>query len=116
MRAERGLALGVVALATLAVLPLAAIVIRGFAPGAGATWSHLASTVLGTYAGNTLALVVMVGLGVAFGGTAAGWLVARRTFPGTEGTRCGPDSIDWRRAPSSRSVSPMPFREISTIE
>jgi len=83
MRAERGLALGVVALATLAVLPLAAIVIRGFAPGAGATWSHLASTVLGTYAGNTLALVVMVGLGVAFGGTAAGWLVARRTFPGS---------------------------------
>jgi len=72
-----------VALGLLAVLPVAAIVGRGMAPGAGDTWAHLAATVLPRYVGNTLALVVLVGAGVAIGGTAAGWLVARRRFPGS---------------------------------
>ncbi|MEO8676771.1 MAG: iron ABC transporter permease [Casimicrobiaceae bacterium] len=71
------------ALALLAALPVAAILARGLAPGAGATWAHLGATVLPQYITNTLALVVMVGAGVAFGGTAAGWLVARRRFPGS---------------------------------
>ncbi|MFO1323398.1 MAG: iron ABC transporter permease [Burkholderiales bacterium] len=71
------------ALALMAALPVAAIVGRGLAFGAGQTWSHLASTVLPRYVANTLALVVMVGAGVAVGGTAAGWLVARRRFPGS---------------------------------
>ena len=70
-------------LGALAVLPVAAIVGRGLAPGAGDTWAHLAATVLPRYVGNTLALIVLVGAGVAIGGTAAGWLVARRRFPGS---------------------------------
>lgn len=70
-------------LALMGVLPIAAVVSRGLAFGAGETWSHLAQTVLPRYLVNTLALVVMVGAGVAIGGTAAGWLVARRRFPGS---------------------------------
>jgi iron(III) transport system permease protein len=71
------------ALVLLGVLPVAAIVGRGLAFGAGDTWAHLAQTVLPRYVGNTLALVLLVGAGVAIGGTAAGWLVARHRFPGS---------------------------------
>ncbi|MCC7328114.1 MAG: iron ABC transporter permease [Burkholderiales bacterium] len=80
---RRGMTALAATLALLAVLPVAAIVGRGLAFGAGDTWSHLAATVLPRYIGNTLALVVLVGTGVAVGGTAAGWLVARRRFPGS---------------------------------
>jgi iron(III) transport system permease protein len=72
-----------IVLGLLAVLPVAAIVSRGLAFGAGETWLHLAATVLPRYVANTLALVVLVGSGVAIGGTAAGWLVACRSFPGS---------------------------------
>ena len=71
------------ALVLLAALPVVAIVARGLASGSGATWAHLAATVLPQFVANTLALVALVGIGVAFGGTAAGWLVARRRFPGS---------------------------------
>jgi iron(III) transport system permease protein len=71
------------ALVLLAALPVVAIVARGLAAGSGATWTHLAATVLPQFVANTLALVALVGIGVAFGGTAAGWLVARRRFPGS---------------------------------
>ena len=70
-------------LVLLGVLPVAAIVGRGLAFGAGDTWAHLAQTVLPRYVGNTLALVLLVGAGVAIGGTAAGWLIARHRFPGS---------------------------------
>jgi iron(III) transport system permease protein len=80
---RRSLTVLAAAFALLAALPVAAIVGRGLAFGAGDTWSHLAATVLPRYIGNTLALVVLVGAGVAVGGTAAGWLVARRRFPGS---------------------------------
>ena len=72
-----------IVLGVLAVLPVAAIVGRGLAFGAGDTWTHLAATVLPRYVANTVALVVLVGAGVAIGGTAAGWLVACRSFPGS---------------------------------
>ena len=72
-----------IVLGLLAVLPVAAIVGRGLAFGAGDTWTHLAATVLPRYVANTVALVVLVGAGVAIGGTAAGWLVACRSFPGS---------------------------------
>ena len=72
-----------IALAALAALPIVAVVARGIAPGAGATWAHLADTVLARYAGNTLALVAIVGAGVAFGGTLTGWAVAQFRFPGS---------------------------------
>jgi iron(III) transport system permease protein len=84
MRARRGsLAAVATALAALAALPVLAVVARGLAPGSGATLAHLAETVLPRFVGNTLVLVVLVGAGVAFGGTAAGWLIARRKFPGS---------------------------------
>jgi iron(III) transport system permease protein len=72
-----------VLLALLAALPVLAVVGRGLALDAGSTWSHLAQTVLPRYVANTIALVLMVGAGVGIGGTIAGWLVARRRFPGS---------------------------------
>ena len=69
--------------AACAALPVLAIVTRGLAPGTGATWIHLANTVLPGYVANTLALVVLVALGAAVGGTVSGWLIARRRFPGS---------------------------------
>jgi iron(III) transport system permease protein len=72
-----------VALALAAALPVVAVVARGIAPGAGATWEHLAGTVLARYVGNTLALVALVGAGVAFGGTLTGWAIAQFRFRGS---------------------------------
>jgi len=79
----RALVVAAVALALTAALPVVAVVARGIAPGAGATWAHLADTVLARYVGNTLALVVLVGAGVAFGGTLTGWAVAQFRFRGS---------------------------------
>lgn len=83
MNGRRPLVLAALALAALALLPVLAVVVRGIAPGASDTWSHLADTVLARYVGNTLALVVLVGAGVAFGGTLTGWALAQYRFPGS---------------------------------
>ncbi|HEX4886246.1 MAG TPA: iron ABC transporter permease [Casimicrobiaceae bacterium] len=84
MRTRAGaLTAAAVALAAVAALPVVAIVARGIAPEGGATWTHLASTVLPDYLANTLLLVVAVGLGAGIGGTATAWLVAQRRFPGS---------------------------------
>ncbi len=83
MSDRRALVAVAVALAALAALPVLAIVARGVAPGSGETWAHLADTVLPRYVGNTVALVVMVGAGVAFGGTLTGWALAHFRFPGS---------------------------------
>ncbi len=84
MRASRGsLVAAAVALAALAALPVGALVVQGIAPGALATWSHLAATVLPGFIGNTIALLLLVGAGVAVGGTVTAWLVAHRSFPGS---------------------------------
>jgi iron(III) transport system permease protein len=80
---RRALLLAALGLAGLALLPVLAVVARGAAPGAGETWSHLADTVLPRYALNTIALVVLVGAGVAFGGTLTGWALAQFRFPGS---------------------------------
>jgi iron(III) transport system permease protein len=82
MGERRTLVVVSIALATLAA-PVVAVVARGIAPGAGATWAHLADTVLARYVGNTLALVALVGVGVAFGGTATGWAIAQFRFRGS---------------------------------
>ena len=71
-----------VALAALAALPVVAVIARGIAPDAAQTWTHLAQSVLGDYIANTLLLVVLVGAGAGIGGTATGWLLAHRRFPG----------------------------------
>jgi iron(III) transport system permease protein len=84
MRRERtSLSWLAVLFAGAAALPVLAIVARGLGPGGGATWAHLASTVLPAMVANTLVLVAIVGCGVAIGGTLAGWLVARHRFPGS---------------------------------
>lgn len=83
MNGRRTLVSAALALAALALLPVLAVVVRGIAPGAGETWAHLADTVLARYVGNTIALVVMVGAGVAFGGTLTGWALAQYRFPGS---------------------------------
>ena len=74
-------AIGVL-LSALAALPVVAVVARGIAPDAAATWTHLAHSVLGDYVANTLLLVLLVGAGAGIGGTATGWLLAHRRFPG----------------------------------
>ncbi len=81
---RRGFAALVLVLTALAALPVLAIALRGLGGGAGATWSHLASTVLPGYVFNTLVLLVLVGIGAAIGGTAAAWLIARHRFPGSK--------------------------------
>ena len=65
----------------LLILPIAAVAIHSFAPGQG-TWAHLAATVLPSYVGNTLWLVVLVGAGVVMVGVPAAWMVAMCEFPG----------------------------------
>src|SRR4029450_2500047 len=78
MRADRAwLAVLVAFFALLAAIPVLAVVTRGIGLGSGATGSHLASSVLPGYVGNTLALLVLVGVGTAVGVPAPGWLVAR---------------------------------------
>ncbi len=71
-----------VVLAALAALPVAAVLGLGLAPGHGQVFAHLAATVLPGFIANTLALVALVGAGVAFGGTVTAWLVTNRRFPG----------------------------------
>lgn len=83
MRERPTLVVVAVALAALAALPVLAVVARGIAPGAGETWAHLVDTVLARYVFNTAALVVLVGAGVAFGGTLTGWALAQFRFPGS---------------------------------
>jgi len=82
MRDRSPLVAVAVVLAALAALPVAAVLVQGLAPGHGHVWAHLAATVLPGFVANTLALVVLVGAGVAFGGTVTAWLVTNRRFPG----------------------------------
>src|SRR5512139_75810 len=82
MRSGRPLLVAAVALAALASLPVAAVVVLGLAPGTTGVWTHLAATVLPRFAANTVLLVLLVGAGVAFGGTVTAWLITHRRFPG----------------------------------
>jgi iron(III) transport system permease protein len=82
MRDGRPLVAAAVTLAALAALPVAAVLVLGLSPGHGHVWIHLAATVLPGFVANALALVVLVGAGVAFGGTVTAWLVTNRRFPG----------------------------------
>jgi iron(III) transport system permease protein len=70
------------AVAALVGLPVASVLANIFSGGTGATWSHLATTVLPEYVANTLMLCLAVGLGVAVIGVATAWLTAMHDFPG----------------------------------
>jgi iron(III) transport system permease protein len=82
MRNHSSLVAVTAAAAAVAALPVAAVLGLGLAAGHGQVLGHLVATVLPGYVANTLALVVLVGAGVAFGGTVTAWLVTNRRFPG----------------------------------
>jgi len=72
------------AIAAIVAAPILAILLAaGLA--SGEVWQHLAATVLPSYIGNSLALMVGVGLGAIALGTVAAWLVACCEFPGRRG-------------------------------
>jgi iron(III) transport system permease protein len=58
------------------------VVLAHIAMPTDGVWQHLASTVLPRYLGNTLFLVVTVGLGTLVVGTGTAWLVVMCRFPG----------------------------------
>ena len=70
-----------VATAALVLAPIAAVIWNVFLPSE-TTWWHLVSTVLPSYIGNTLLLVLMVAAGVISCGVVSAWLVTAYSFPG----------------------------------
>lgn len=66
----------------LVALPVLSVGANLFAGETGATWAHLASTVLPEYVVNSLLLSLGVGLGVAVVGVATAWLTSMTEFPG----------------------------------
>ncbi len=69
------------AIAAFCALPMAAVVLVAITSD-GDTFAHMARTVLPGYAGNTLAMVLLVAMGTAALGTGAAWLVVSCDFPG----------------------------------
>ena len=67
--------------ASLLAVPVLVVLGSVFAPG-GETWRHLAATVLPEYIGNTLWLMLGVGVGVSAIGIATAWLTTACRFPG----------------------------------
>ncbi len=69
-------------LVALPVLSVGANLFAGNAGGSGATWAHLATTVLPEYAANSLWLAVSVGIGVIVVGVGTAWFTSMTDFPG----------------------------------
>ncbi|WP_299045282.1 iron ABC transporter permease [uncultured Tateyamaria sp.] len=69
------------AVALMCLLPMLAVGLAAVTGGTD-TLSHLMSTVLGRYTGNTLLLVLLVSAGTFAIGTGAAWLVTMTRFPG----------------------------------
>ncbi|MEQ6916504.1 ABC transporter permease [Halomonas aquatica] len=70
-----------IGIALIVALPVIVVLAHLFMPTDG-IWQHLGSTVLPRYLGNTLFLVVAVGLGTFVIGTGTAWLVVMCRFPG----------------------------------
>jgi len=70
------------AIALLLSLPILAVLSSIFTPS-GSIWSHLVSTVLGSYLFNSLALMLGVGCGVIAIGISTAWLVTMCRFRGS---------------------------------
>ena len=68
--------------AVLVAVPIGSVGSHVFAGGTGATWAHLAATVLPDYITTTLWLCAGVGIGVTLLGVGSAWLVTRHQFPG----------------------------------
>lgn len=71
-----------VLIALLIAAPVVSVLSNVFVGGTGATWGHLADTVLGEFALNTVLLCVGVGLGVGSIGVTSAWLTTMLDFPG----------------------------------
>ncbi|MCM8596327.1 iron ABC transporter permease [Accumulibacter sp.] len=71
-----------IGVAVLVGLPVASLLGGILGSGTGATWSHLAATVLPEYLVNTLLLCFGVGSGVVLVGVTTAWLTAMHEFPG----------------------------------
>lgn len=85
LRDRRGVTALVVAalvVAFLIAVPILSVGGNMLLGGSGATWRHLASTVLPAYIANTLILCVGVGAGVVLVGVSSAWVVSIHDFPG----------------------------------
>ncbi len=76
-----GWTIGSLIITFLLSLPIWAVLSSGFVD-ARLIWQHLANTVLGTYIGNSLGLMVGVGIGTATIGVSTAWLVTLCQFRG----------------------------------
>ena len=74
--------LGAVAIAVIVLAPLAAVVWLALSPVEN-IWPHLLSTTLPRYLGNTVFLMVGVGLTVSLVGTVTAWLITMYRFAGS---------------------------------
>lgn len=81
LRRPRWLTLLAVLAALLVVAPVVSVGSNMFSGGTGATWSHLAATVLPEYIATTLWLCLGVGMASALLGVGAAWLVTHFDFP-----------------------------------
>lgn len=69
------------AIGLFVAIPVGSVLFTALGPSDG-IWSHLVSTVLWVYAGNTLWLMLGVGAGTIVIGTSTAWLVTMYRFPG----------------------------------
>jgi iron(III) transport system permease protein len=67
--------------AALVAVPVLSVGANVFTPGTGATWSHLAATVLPDYIGATAVLCLGVGVASVLLGVGSAWLVTHLDFP-----------------------------------
>ena len=70
-----------VAIGVLVAIPVGSVLLTALGPSDG-IWSHLVSTVLRVYVGNTLWLMLGVGAGTIVIGVSTAWLVTMYRFPG----------------------------------
>lgn len=80
-KAPFGLSATAIGVAVICLLPMLAVAIAALSGGTQ-TVSHLMSTVLPRYAGNTVLLVALVSVGTFCLGVGAAWLVTMTKFPG----------------------------------
>ena len=69
------------AIGLFVAIPVGTVLVTALGPSDG-MWSHLVSTVLWEYIGNTLWLMLGVGAGTIVIGTSTAWLVTMYRFPG----------------------------------
>ena len=73
---------GAIVIAGIVALPLLGVASSLFTPQ-GELWRHLADTQLSDIFGNTLVLLLVVGLGTTIIGAGTAWLVTMCRFPGS---------------------------------